>query len=388
MRAFFITLKDLRIAYRDRTGLLMLLAMPLILIAVLGAVFGGAFAASPQIEPFPVAVVDLDNSQMSDVLWQVISGDELRSLVLAEKLTQAEAEGQIRQGKLAGAIVIPAGFGDSAIGGGSADLLVLRDPGQEFQTSILQSVAQAFADQLTAARFAVQEVMQTGQSVNPVALGEQVARQVTAAQITLLKEVVVPGARITSFQYYAFAMACMFLLMAGNIGLQSLSIEKRNQTFARTMVSPTSKFSYLLGKTGGQVAIAFVQFLILALGTRLGFGVNWGSWPAVIFTGFAYALAVGGLSMLVGSLVTNSAAGIGGWMIGVQVFTALGGGMVPLSQFSDGMQKVAMVSPVYWGLKSFLALGMGQPMPWHYVLPLLAVGVIAVSLGLARLARN
>lgn len=388
MRALQIALKDLRVAYRDRTGLLLLLVMPLVLIAVLGAVFGGTFAQSPTIEPFTVALVDQDDSYLSDVLWQVLSGDELRDLITAQRLTLAEAEEQIRQGQIAGGVVVPAGFSASVLGDGSSSLQLLRDPGQELRASILQSIIQSFADHLVASRLTMQELLSSGQAIDPLRLGQQVAAQVAAAEVQVQKDVVVPGAQISSFQYYAFAMACMFLLMAGHLGLQSLAVEHRNQTYARTMVTPTGKLSFLLGKVGGQVAIGFTQFLILAVGTRVAYGVVWGSWPAVLLTGFVYSLSVGGLSVLVSSLVSNPAAGIGAWNIGVQIFTALGGGMVPLSQFPGFMQKVAMVSPVYWGLKSFLALGMGQAMPWNSVLPLLAVGVVAIVLGTLRLARN
>ncbi len=388
MQALLITWKDLRIAYRDRTGLLMLLAMPLILIAVLGAVFGSAFSDAPTIAAIPIAVVDLDKTQFSEALWSVLSGDELADLIVAKQLTQSEAEAELQQGNLAGALVIPAGFSDSVLGSGSSELLVLRDPGQEFQASVLQSIAQAFADQLTSARLTVQEALQTGQNIDPVQLGQQVAQLVVESRVRLEREVVVPGAAISSFQYYTFGMACMFLLMAGNFGLQSLAEEEKKQTYARMMATPTTRFNYLLGKVGGQVALAFTQFLILAVGTRLIYGVFWGSWPAVLMVGFAYSLTVGGLSILVSSLVRSGAAALSGWMIGVQVGTALGGGMVPLYVFPDFMQQVAMISPVFWGLKSFLALGMGQPMPWEYVLPLLVIGVISILLGLTRLAKN
>lgn len=388
MQALMITWKDLQIAYRDRTGLMMLLAMPLILIAVLGAVFGSSFADTPTIATIAIAVIDQDRTHFSGELWQVLSGDELADLVVAKQMTEVEAEAELKQGRLAGALLIPSGFAASVMGNGSSELVVLRDPGQEFQASILQSIAQAFADQLTAARLTVQEALQTGQVVDPVQLGQQVAHQVAEARVKLEREVVVPGAQINSFQYYTFSMACMFLLMAGNFGLQSLSDEERKQTYARTMVTPTSKLSYLLGKVGGQVALAFTQFLILALGTRLIYGVVWGDWPAVLLVGLIYSVTVGGLAILVSSLIRNAATALSGWVIGVQVGTALGGGMVPLYVFPDFMQKVAMVSPVFWGLKSFLALGMGQPLPWQYVLPLLAIGVISIVLGLTRLAKN
>ncbi|MGI6358435.1 MAG: ABC transporter permease [Bacillota bacterium] len=388
MRSLLITWKDLRIAYRDRTGLLMLLAMPLILIAVLGAVFGSSFSDNPSIAAFSVAVVDQDQSQFSRALVEVLSGAELQELIVAEQMLEEEAVAALQQGQLGGALVIPQGFAGAIMGDGDVQLVVLRDPGREFEASVLQSIAQAFADQLTAARLTVQQALQAGQSVDPMQLGQQVAEQFSRAQIVLEQEQVVPGVQISSFQYYAFAMACMFLLFSGSTSLQSLAAEERMQTYWRTMATPTSRFSYLLGKAGGQVAVAFVQFCILAVGTRLFYGVIWGNWVATLTVGLVYALTVGGLAILVSSLVSSPAAAMSGWMIAVQIGTALGGGMVPLYVFPSFMQKVAMISPVYWGLRSFLAIGMGQPLPWAYVLPLFAIGAISISLGLLRLARK
>lgn len=381
-----ITMKDLRVVARDRTGLMMLLAMPLILIAVLGAVFGNAFAQSPKIEPFAVAVVDHDHGALADLLWQVMDGPELQDLVTISKLEETEAEDLIRKGKLVGAIVVPADFTVLATSGQAAELHVLRDPGQEFRVSIVQAIAQAFTDHLTAAQLAIAEVAAGGEVPDPAALGEQVARQVAEAQVRTEKEVVVPGAKIGSFQYYAFGMACMFLLMSGSVGLQSIAAEERNQTLARTIAGPVSRASFLMGKAGGQIAVAFAQFVILFLGTSMIYHVNWGNPCGVMVVGFAYSFAVGGLSMLVASVVKSSAAAITAWMIGVQLCAALGGSMVPLSQFPNFMQKVAMLSPNFWGLKSFLSLAMGQPIPWAYVMPLFMVGTIAVSVGVTRLA--
>ncbi len=391
MQVVWIALKDLRLAARDRTGLLLLLVMPLVLITVLGFAFGGAFASRPAIGRFEVGVVDQDGGQLATAFWDVLQDESLQELLVPTTLTADAANEAIKTGKLAGAIVIPPNFTSDVLGGQTANLKVWRDPGQQLRPMIIETVAQSFVDNLLATRLVVEEALRSGQNIEPheiESLGLQIAIEMNRVKVRLQADAIASGKHVDSFLYYAIGMACMFLLFSGSLGLQSIASEERRQTLARMMVSPTAKIRFLLGKSLGQVNIAVIQFVILYLVTRLVFQTDWGSPLAVMLLALAYAFAVTGLSMLVAALIPNRAAAVSAWSIGVQIMAALGGSMVPLSQFPSFMLKVAHISPCYWGLRGFLDLATGLPLPLVNIFVLAATGLIGITLGTWRLARG
>lgn len=391
MQVLWIALKDLRLATRDRSGLLLLLVMPLVLITVLGFAFGGAFASRPVIGRFEVGIVDQDGGQLATAFGDILRDERLQELFAPTALTADEANESVRTGKLAGAIVIPANFTSDVMSGRATNLQVWRDPGQQLRPMIIETVAQSFVDNLLATRLVVDEALKSGQNIEPheiESLGRQIAVEIDRAKVRLQTDSIASGKQVGSFLYYAIGMACMFLLFSGNLGLQSIASEERRQTLSRMMVSPTAKVRFLLGKSLGQVSITVVQFVILYLVTRFVFKAEWGSPVAVMLLALVYAFAVAGLSMLVAALIPNRAAAVSAWSIGVQIMAALGGSMVPLSQFPPFMLKVAYISPSYWGLRGFLDIAMALPLPMVNIFVLAATGLIGITLGTWRLARG
>lgn len=391
MQIVWIALKDLLLAARDRSGLLLLLAMPLVLITVLGTAFGGAFATSPVIATFDVGIVDEDGGQLAITLGDILQDESLQKLLNPISLTADEAKELVKAGDLAAAIVIPDGFTADVFGGLAVSLQVWRDPGQQLRPMIVETIARSFVDNLLATRIVVAETISSGQSIAPDAiesLGQQIAGDISKTQVRLQTEAVASGKRVGSFLYYAIGMACMFLLFSGSLCLSSIAGEERRQTKARIMVSPTANVQFLLGKALGQVCLTIAQFAILYLVTRFAFQADWGSPLAVLLLALAYTFAIAGLAMLVAALVPNRGAAVGAWSIGVQIMAALGGSMVPLSQFPAIMLKIAHFSPNYWALRGFLDIAMDLPLPLVNISVLVAIGFLGISLGTWRLARG
>jgi ABC-2 type transport system permease protein len=221
-----------------------------------------------------------------------------------------------------------------------------------------------------------------------VALGQQIAADISKTQVRLQTEAVASGKQVGSFLYFAIAMACMFLLLSGSLCLSSIASEERRQTLARMMASPTAKVQLLLGKALGQVCITILQFTILYLVTSLVFKADWGNPLAVFLLALAYTFAIAGLAMVVAALVPNRGAAVGAWSICVQIMAALGGSMVPLSQFPAIMLKVAQFNPNYWGLRGFLDIALDLPLPLVNISALAAIGFLGIALGTWRLARS
>ena len=389
MKILWIALKDLLQASRDGKGLLMLIAMPLVLIAILGAAFGSSFNPADTYKQFELGFVNLDGGIVAETLEQFLQSEELSELIRPVSLDPQQAQEYVASGKLAAAIIVPANASETFMVGDPIKLELLKDSGRFLSPMIAETIVNNFAESLAASQLVVKKALASGM-VAPeelATLAEEVALELNSLKPIIREELSEKGAEMSAFQYYTAAMSVMFLLFAGMTGLQSILAEQRQQTFHRLHASPLNRGNFIFGKFFGILAIAFAQFAVLMLGTRYLFGVHWGNrpWEAAMVA-LAFAIAVSGLSLMVSSLIREEKTLLAVWPISVQICSALGGSMVPLAVFPPTMQILARFTPNYWGLQGFLGVMMGRPLDWFNLLPLLSVGLLALVIATVRTA--
>jgi ABC-2 type transport system permease protein len=198
-----------------------------------------------------------------------------------------------------------------------------------------------------------------------------------------------PEKQIALIDYYAAGQTGMFLLFGAMFGAFGFVRERREQTLARVLASPASKFDVVGGKSLGILTVGVAQFFVLFLGTTYLFGVDWGPTPGgIIIVGIAEAFAATGLAMTLSALAKSERAigGIGPTVI--MLFAALGGSMIPVDQMPAWMKPLQSISPVYWALDAFLGLMRGGAMSTVMVSvgALLGIGVVLFGFGLWRLS--
>ena len=85
----------------------------------------------------------------------------------------------------------------------------------------------------------------------------------------------------------------------------------------------------------------------MVVGTAVLFGVDWGDPFATTCVVAAFAAVSASAAMVLGSLMDNANAANGvGIGLGL-VVAALGGSMLPLELFSDGLMKVSALSLIH-----------------------------------------
>lgn len=399
MKAFVVAGKDLLVAARDTKGLIMLLLMPFLLVAVLGLSLGSFMGAGPlpAVEPFDVGIVDQDGGDLPRSFRSLLETPALGGLATPVELSEARARDLISRGELAGAVVFPEGYSAQVQAGASPVLSVLVDAGQSLSPRIIRVIAQEFSDGMFAAQMATRVALRreptlpgTDPASNVAGIAAEAASRIAAMTGAPTEEMARRGATTTPFQYYAAAMSVMFLLFAGQSGLESITGERRQMTLLRILATPGAARGFAAGKFLGVLAVAFAQFLILLLGTRLAFGVDWGpSLLAVLAIGLGYASAVAGLAVMVSALVTSGKAATTWWLLATQAFSALGGSLWPLAFFPPILERVASFLPNYWALRAFLGAMAGDSLAQAApsVLAMAGFGLAALAVGSARLAR-
>ncbi|MGE5579364.1 MAG: ABC transporter permease [Bacillota bacterium] len=365
MRVLEIALKDVKTVARDLKALATIIAMPLVLVFILGAALGPMFAKQETVSPFAVAVVDLDKGQVSQHLLEVLESEGVSSLIRIQSAgSEEEAVGLIRRGDVASAIIIPQGLSDSAAITGS-QFRVLGDPGEPIRSQIVTGIVSSFASQYSVVAAGTSAVMeQLTRAAGPLPQASEIARSVVediAAETSPAAGFFAANEQesgwITSFQYYTASMTVMFVLFGAMLGVESILEEKQAGTMGRLFTTRATRREIMAGKTLATYAVSFLQIVILILFTRFVYRVDWGpSLLNVIAVSAVMAFAATGFAMLIAAISKTQKMAEAVENIGVQVMAFLGGCQYPIYRFPETMHFVSRFTLTRWSLDSYLAL--------------------------------
>lgn len=396
MKSFIIAWKDFKIRFTDRKGFFLMIFFPIILTAILGTALSGVMSET-SLPKTTVGVVQPDDDQIGTIfVKEVLKGKDLKKLVTVKKVdSQKKLEALLRDEKVDAGIVIPKNWSGNLQDGRLKQVKLLTDPGKELNGSIAETVLQTFVNRVETTSSSMKTVMaDSAQTLSPIGM-QNLASELTSSLNQLAKknqnyvqEGSIGKKQVSGMQYYAAAMAAMFLLFNVPNGAKSIIDERDTETLSRLMSTPTSKLTILTGKFLGNLYFVLAQFTIFLAVTTLLFKVNWGeNLFQTILIGFSYSIAVSGLAMLFAAVIKNlkTADTVGG--LGVQIFSILGGSMIPLTIFPKSMQTVANIAPNKWALSSFIDIMAGTT--WNALftplIVLLLIGIISITLGTWRL---
>jgi ABC-2 type transport system permease protein len=389
-RAWRIGIKDLRITARDRSALLILLAMPAVLILILTLAFGGQTGES---KPVPTMIVNKDKGAIGR---QIVDGftkntDIKKITVVTVTRDEAKARRDVALGDTAAVMIIPADFTSKVESGTPVQLEVLGDPGQQVSASIFAGIAQAIGTRISAASITAQttaDVLAKSRMVtSPQAMNAYVqsaAQKATSG--SALDEVTthIRGAPKTGNQivwnptdFYASAQTALFLLFGAMFGAFSFLRERREQTLARLLTTPATRPEIQSGKMLGIWIVGILQFAVLLVFTTI-IGASWGSVFGATMIGVAEAFSATGLAMLyVAFGRTQRAVGAIGPTVAI-VMGAVGGSWTPVFAMPAWMKPLHYFTPNGWALDGFFALQQGDP-----VRSILLNVIVLIGFGLA-----
>jgi ABC-2 type transport system permease protein len=427
-----LTLTQLR---HDRSALLSMTVLPIVLTILVGSMFGGSSDSK-----LPVAFVDLDTSAYSRKVLALLAKEKSYTIT---KPKLAEAEKNVADNKLAAVVVVPKGFGaamesTAAPSGASADALTVEiiesnDPVRTLAVvEVVRGITTRLSGDRLAARVALEQLGKAREALlvpvgGPGSLSPPVpasklppavasslaatfpylrtdppATEVLAFADKLwadppisVKLVAVKAAEergqsilATGFNQSSLGMTVWFVLMLVLGSAEELLEERENGTLPRLLTTPNPRSVLLGGKVAGVYSIGAVQAAILISVGALAFGVDWGSDPAAVLLIMAtYTLAATGLAIMVAAVVRtrSQAAGLGPVLaVGLSM---LGGCAWPLEIVPPFMKVVALFTPTGWamhGLTNVVVRNQGIEAAIVPSLVLLGFSAVFFAIGLTR----
>jgi ABC-2 type transport system permease protein len=399
MKSLLIAWKDFKIRMRDRKGMVTMIVMPLILTAILGAALSEVMGGDGGFSETTVGLYQADQDPIAEALrTEVLLELEFVKVKLAQD--DDELKELLKAGKIDVGLSIPMEWSSDINNGGLKEISIYSQTDKQVKATVIQSIVESFSERVKTVSLSTTAVISdlTESMAATTGAGTENMKEVVdiivadlnqAGQIQFeIEEESIGKKMVSSMQYYAAAMAVMFLLFNATMGAKSIIQERNTETLARLMMSPTSNGSILIGKFMGTLLFALIQLIIFYIATSLFYDVNWGgNILQVLAVGIAYSVAVSGLSMILAAVVSEEKTTdlISG--VGVQIFAILGGSMLPIYIFPDALQSFANITPNKWALTSFLSVMSGTS--WSQLfLPisvLILMGLLSLTIGTWRL---
>jgi len=379
MRTLDVAWKDLSQLLRDWRSAAFLVGAPILFTLLMGVMMGGLGGSADEEDPrLAVGVLDRDGGAAAGGLILLLENAEaVRPVVVAEE----DAEGlekQVGDGKLAAAIIIPAGYSEGLFDGKDARLEFIVDESSDAGSNSGQAVRAVLfrlRNAFETARWSADIVAEQKGFASPSerqAFLEQTvqtaAAEWEAAPATLqLRSAAAPEDEGQAFPS-GFAQSSpgnmVTFALAGLIGAAEIIVwERKSGTLQRLLTTSISRMEILTGHFLAMFLLVFVQVILLGTFGQLLFGlIYWDAPAAFLIMAAAVTVWIAAMGLLIGVIARNAEQIAMFSIVPMLALAGLGGAWMPLEVTGETFQAVGHLTPTYWamnGMQNLILRGQG-----------------------------
>ncbi len=151
--------KDLRVIFRDRAALILMLLAPFALTLGMGVITGSFGSGSSGLSQVSVIVVNQDQNTLGNALVEALKSPDLSKLLAVEESGDlAAARALLDADQTAAVVIIPAGFTDSVIpqddqaSAVTAQIEIYKNPSRLISAGVVQSIVERFITEVETGR--------------------------------------------------------------------------------------------------------------------------------------------------------------------------------------------------------------------------------------------
>ncbi len=411
MKMIKLILKDLKSLFRDPKIVAVLIAMPVVLMSILGFALSGVFSDSYTIDPFKIAIVkeyDVQNDQervtsaisqsimgsnmsandmtsiadgvedisIEDMFFnQFLGSEEIQSVMTYDILSKEIALKELENNVYSAVVILPANFTfDSYINlltpfRNLVEIEIIKSPNHRITSSITESIILAYSDTFASYTIAKNVLFEQFFKYDLLNQGfgnmDELITNLSKEKARFnIETVTVAGKNpINASSYYAISMLSLFLLFSAAHGSTLLLKEKKDFTLQRMLVSGYTKVQVIIAKSVVVFSVALIQMLIMINYSHFMFNVNWGNAVAVLTVVILSAFAIAGLGTLF-SVITlkmeNYMLATAMESVVFQILGLLGGAYIPVQVLPEILQKLSIVPINGVVLKAFMQVMSGS----------------------------
>jgi ABC-2 type transport system permease protein len=341
---------NLKMTLRQREALFWLFLFPVLLMVILGFVFGSSGEVKLRI-----GVVDLDSSLVSREILKAFEGIDA---IIVETGSEEEERAAIKDGDRNGIIIIPEGFGERVMAREQSEVTIIINESEVSTAQVTSAVLNRIMDEIG-----------QGMSNAPamIEVNEEAAQDVKDFEYI---DFMVPG---------ILAMVLMFGGLAG----YSLEIAgyREKGILRRIKVSPLSLSTFLAGGIVNVLIFTLLQTVLLLTLGILAFNMKInGNYLYIAILVIIGALSFLALGFLIASLTKNMrSAGLASQAIAMPMMF-LSGIFFSVEWVPTPLKIIAQCMPLYYlgdALREVMINSAGLLDVWVDILVLVVMGVIA-----------
>lgn len=347
MTSLVIAGNSLRRYLRDRTALFFVVALPVLVIVVIGMTVRG-------FDQLKVAVVSERSGPLGRSLATAIDRSPALKASPARDLDAARLA--VRRGEVEAAVVVPPGTDQALRAGRTVHVVVYADltsSTRQAARSAVASVVDHESGIVQAARFA------DGHGTGGFAVDLRRAQAGSGAVAARVRATTVDHGG--SFLPEGFAdsaptMLVLFVFINAVAAGGAMIETRRLGIYQRISAAPLHPRSIILGETLCYLALAVLQSALIVVVGAVAFGVDWGDPLAVVALLVVWAVVGTGAGVLSGTLfrTAEQAAAIGP-PIGIAL-GMLGGCMWPLEIVPSAMRLAGHLVPHAWAIDAWIGI--------------------------------
>jgi len=354
-----------------------------------------------------IGIVNLDKEEYPEGFVKVnfleilfndfLLSTEVKEVIDFTEFRLEEGEKLLKEGKLTALVIIPEDFTKNASHSffGTSEppvqFKIIKNSNSTLKAQIVEEYFKGFANTLSTSAIGKSVLVET---MGQLGLEDKISQEVGSfmalisqghgGSIRIAPRTVDKMKVVSGMQYYAAAMAMMFVLYTATYGARYMTKERFDFTYQRMLAANVTKWHILAGRFVTTALIVVIQLTVLVLMSKVMFKVYWGSLGAIIILMAMVAVTIASLAVLLSAInlyfndykVSNAFEGIG-----IQLFTLLAGGFVPMDS-APLLKKLGSFTPNGAAMEAVLKLMQGYGMSSIYPsIITLIIMILIFSLG-------
>lgn len=394
MNIWNIARKDLLLLARDRRAVSVLIALPLVFIAIIGMSTGQMLGWRNENEQLRLAIINRDtdprpapaadepsdgeepepvDEKLAALSGQIVERLQAKQGLAVESMTsRQDASDLVHDGELTAVIVIGPEFKDRVNEMRPGDVLDTEGTGLatslaavdiEIITGDPPTNASALARLIVhgeVMRIVVPYVLQKNPTLRHAMRVRAHAQELQdeeaagVAETEAAQDEWSSGYGSVVYQKIVPAYTVMFAFFLVTIMARSVLTERDLGTLRRLKTTPVTDTALMLGKIAPYYLISLVQSALLFGFGRLLFGMSWGPSPWLLIPVIAAtSVAATGLGLLISTIVRSDAQVTSVATLVILAMAGISGCFMPRDWLPDAMRQISLATPHAWSLIAY-----------------------------------
>ncbi|MCP5102249.1 MAG: ABC transporter permease [bacterium] len=389
-RILLIFKNDVKRRFKSPVTIVVLLLIPIIMTGIIGAIFAPKEDGN-QLPKIKLLVVDKDKNIASKMLLGALDSKELKEMFQVTVVDETEGKKLISKGKASALLIIPEKFSDRLIKAEESELLLIKNPSQQFLptvveefmntfTIIISGFVQVFEPELKTVDSLINMPVEQLSIVALTPMMEKSKDKIVALKgylsplLLQLKEETTgkkeKKTAINVFSYVLPGMAIMFLLFIIEIFVRDILSEREDGKLQRMMFAPLKSMEFISARVISAWLMGIAVFLVMVVLGILLFNISWGNYFFLFVFAAAACFWIAAFFALLNSFFKNrNQAGAFSAPI-IMVFSAFGGSIIQVDQLPAGLRWISQGTLNHWFIKGAgqISNGLFPTLPFAVIL--------------------